>query len=198
MRLFGKQKITPHQDLPDDELLKRFRLSGDTSLMGILFTRYTHLVYGVCMKYLQDQEDARDAVMDIFEDLLLNLHTHNVEVFKNWLYTVSRNHCLMILRKEASVRKVREQWLATFSQEIMDSGDILHLDKNEQDSRLSSMMEALKRLNDEQRTCLELLYLHNRSYQEVSEITGFSMNQVKSFIQNGKRNMRNILIKEHD
>jgi RNA polymerase sigma-70 factor (ECF subfamily) len=196
VRLFGKQNKPPGQDLTDDELLRRFQLSGDTSCIGILFTRYTHLVYGVCMKYLQDQEDARDAVMDIFEDLLRDLHAHKVEVFKNWLYTVSKNHCLMILRKEASVQKVREQWGASFSEEIMDSGDFLHLDKNERDNRLSTMLEVLKRLNDEQRTCLELLYLHNKSYQEVSEITGYTMNQVKSFIQNGKRNMKIILEKE--
>ncbi len=197
MRLFGIQQRSPGHHPSDDELLRQFRQSGDPSCVGILFTRYTHLVYGVCMKYLQDHEDARDAVMDIFEDLLRNLQAHNVEVFKNWLYTVSKNHCLMILRKETSVNKVREQWLAAFSQEIMDSGEILHLDSEERESRLSTMMEALKRLNEEQRTCLELLYLHDKSYQEVSDLTGYTLHQVKSFIQNGKRNMKNILVKEH-
>ncbi|MDD5507470.1 MAG: sigma-70 family RNA polymerase sigma factor [Bacteroidales bacterium] len=195
MRWFSMQQKTVGQELTDDELLSRFRMTGDTSCIGVLFTRYTHLVYGVCMKYLQDREDARDAVMDIFEDLLVNLQNHKVEIFKNWLYVVSRNHCLMILRREASVDRVRVQWMEAFSDEIMDSGDFLHLDKNEKENRISTMLEALRWLNDEQRTCLELLYLHNKSYQEVSDITGFTMNQVKSHIQNGKRNMKIILQK---
>jgi RNA polymerase sigma factor (sigma-70 family) len=195
--LFSKQNKTAEPILADDELISRFRVSGDTRYIGTLFTRYTHLVYGVCLKYLNDEENARDAVMDIFEDLMLNLHSHKVEVFKNWLYTVSKNHCLMILRKEASADKVKKQWVTSFSEEIMDSGDVLHLDTYELDNRLSKMMGALRRLSDEQRTCLELLYLHNKSYQEVSDMTGYSMNQVKSHIQNGKRNMKNLLVKEH-
>lgn len=197
MWLFSKQNKTAEPILTDDELISRFRISGDTRYVGALFTRYTHLVYGVCLKYLNDEENARDAVMDIFEDLMQNLQAHNPEIFKNWLYTVSKNHCLMILRKEVSADKVKKQWVASFSEEIMDSGDVLHLDTYELDNRLSKMMDALRRLSEEQRTCLELLYLHNKSYQEVSDMTGYSMNQVKSYIQNGKRNMKNLLIKEH-
>jgi len=195
--LFSKKNSSAEPVYADDELISRYRASGETRYIGTLFTRYTHLVYGVCLKYLQDKEDARDAVMDIFEDLMQNLHSHDVETFKNWLYTVSKNHCLMILRKEASVEKVKKQWVASFSEEIMDSGDVLHLDRNELDNRLSKMMDALRRLSEEQRTCLELLYLHDKSYQEVSDMTGYSMNQVKSHIQNGKRNMKNLLVKEH-
>lgn len=197
MWLFNKQYNSAEPIFADDELISRYRASGDTRYIGTLFTRYTHLVYGVCLKYLQDKEDARDAVMDIFEDLIQNLHSHNIETFKNWLYTVSKNHCLMILRKEASVEKVKKQWVVSLSEEIMDSGDVLHLDTYELDNRLSKMMDALRRLSEEQRTCLELLYLHNKSYQEVSDMTGYSMNQVKSFIQNGKRNMKNLLVKEY-
>ncbi|HNS16196.1 MAG TPA: sigma-70 family RNA polymerase sigma factor [Bacteroidales bacterium] len=197
MWLFSKKNSSAEPVYADDELISRYRASGETRYIGTLFTRYTHLVYGVCLKYLQDKEDARDAVMDIFEDLMQNLHSHDVETFKNWLYTVSKNHCLMILRKEASVEKVKKQWVASFSEEIMDSGDVLHLDRNELDNRLSKMMDALRRLSEEQRTCLELLYLHDKSYQEVSDMTGYSMNQVKSHIQNGKRNMKNLLVKEH-
>lgn len=197
MWLFSKKNSSAEPVYADDELISRYRASGETRYIGTLFTRYTHLVYGVCLKYLQDKEDARDAVMDIFEDLMQNLHSHDVETFKNWLYTVSKNHCLMILRKEASVEKVKKQWVASFSEEIMDSGDVLHLDRNELDNRLSKMMDALRRLSEEQRTCLELLYLHDKSYQEVSDMTGYSMNQVKSHIQNGKRNMKKLLVKEH-
>lgn len=196
MWILSKYKTQGEKDLPDEEMLVRYRRSRDPSLIGSLFTRYTHLVYGVCLKYLKDEEDARDAVMDIFEDLMHRLLTHEVETFRQWLYTVSKNHCLMILRKEASVNKVKQQWLAVFSREIMDSVDVVHLDRDETEMRLGQMIKALRKLNDEQRTCLELLYMHEKSYQEVAEMTGFSLNQVKSYIQNGKRNMKIMLHKE--
>jgi RNA polymerase sigma factor (sigma-70 family) len=65
-----------------------------------------------------------------------------------------------------------------------------HDDVNEKEINLSNLNEALKSLAEKQRICVELFYLQEKSYNEVAEITGFTMNEVKSFIQNGKRNLK--------
>src|ERR1700742_5242678 len=91
----------PKRNLPeadDDELLNNYRQTGDIAVLGKLFERRTHLVYGVCLKYLQDEEQAKDAVMGIFEELVTKARQHDIKQFNSWLYVVSRNYCLMQLR----------------------------------------------------------------------------------------------------
>ena len=58
------------------------------------------------------------------------------------------------------------------------------------------MATSLEELNPEQKQCLILFYLEKKSYQEISENTGFSLMQVKSYIQNGKRNLKILLDKK--
>jgi RNA polymerase sigma-70 factor (ECF subfamily) len=191
----NKQQYVDYSELPDNELIHYYRSSGSTEPVGYLFTRYSHLVYGVCLKYLKNESDAQDAVMDIFEKLMEDLKNHEVKNFKSWLYSVSKNFCLMELRKVKPVSRVNDHSLEKFSEEFMDSELVLHLDnKYQTDDKIEKVQQAIKQLNHEQKWCIELLYLHQKSYKEVSDITGYSMKQVKSYIQNGKRNLKNILM----
>lgn len=158
-------------------------------MLGILFKRYTHLVFGVSMKYLKDEDDSKDAVMQIFEKLVTDLKKHPVENFKSWLHTVTKNYCLMQLRSRKG-KYFQPLPDTEESLEIVESAGSLHPDKVELEEKLSLMEKGIQALNAEQRTCVELFYLKEMSYQQVAEQTGYSMLQVKSFIQNGKRNLR--------
>lgn len=179
----------------DAQLIRAFVEDNSINDFGTLFERYTHLVFGVCMKYLQNKVEAEDAVMDIFEKLMSDLKKHEVKDFKNWLYRVSKNHCLMALRKR-SVKYRAEGDIAKEKQlefmEIIDEGHHLY----EEDKRagiLISLHNALLDLKEEQRRCLEMMYKEKRTYREIVDITGYSMKEVKSYIQNGKRNLKNNL-----
>jgi len=183
-------------DLSDSELVMRYRRDGDKQVLGILFKRYTHLVFGVSMKYLKDEDDSKDAVMQIFEKLLTDLKKYPVENFKSWLHTVTRNYCLMQLRSRKG-KYFQSLPDTEDSLEIVESAGFLHPDTEETEQRLSLMEKGIQALNDEQRTCVELFYLKELSYQEVADRTGYSMLQVKSFIQNGKRNLR-IFMDHHE
>ena len=179
--------------LSDEELVHRYRNSHDTAYIGELYVRYTHLVYGVCLKYLHNDADAQDAVMQIFEKLIQELKKHHIEVFKPWLYTVVKNHCMMHFRQEASAAK-KETELKNNVKASVETAGADHLDT--EDDReimvqyLSNGMEALK---DEQRMCVEMFYLKGMSYQQIADVTDFSLNEVKSYIQNGKRNLKNYI-----
>lgn len=178
------------QELQDSELVSRYKQTGDNALVGILFERYTHLVMGVCMKYLKDEDESQDALMQIFEKLLVDLKKHEIAQFKGWLYSVARNHCLMFLRSRQSELKKQKE-LKKDMTVLMELDDQVHLSNvNNKEKQLSQLEEGISQLNEEQRRCVELFYLQEKCYQEVAEITGYSMNQVKSYIQNGKRNLK--------
>jgi RNA polymerase sigma-70 factor (ECF subfamily) len=177
-----------YSDITDQELLEKFHADGNNDWLGILLQRYTLLLFGVCMKYLKNEEEAKDCVQQIFLKSITELHKYRVSYFKSWLYMVARNHCLMRLRdKNVNVDIDRVQVPA---EEIATQD---HVDK---DKVLSVMEGCLQELNEEQKTCVTLFYLEKKSYQEISGITGYTPLQVKSYIQNGKRNLKNLVEKK--
>lgn len=180
----------------DNELISRYKESGNKDFIGILFKRYIYLVIGVCMKYLKDEEKSRDASMQVFEKLFEDLKKHEVEYFKSWLYSVAKNHCLMQLRAE-KVQKTRDFELKIEYSRVMENGLEGHLNSvPEQEQKLNRLEEGIQALPEEQRICVELFYLKEKCYQEVAQITGYTLNQVKSYIQNGKRNLKLYLVNE--
>ncbi|MCK5338189.1 MAG: sigma-70 family RNA polymerase sigma factor [Bacteroidales bacterium] len=182
--------------LTDAQLIDAYISEDNTDYFGLLFERYTHLVFGVCMKYLKNTCDAEDAVMGIFEKLMTDLKKHEVRDFKNWLYRVAKNHCLMILRKRKVKDKAEGELMQEKQQEFMEIMFEGHLPNEEKDveSILISLHDALNTLREEQKRCLELMYFENKTYQEISLLTGYSLKQVKSYIQNGKRNLINMMV----
>jgi len=175
-----------YQHISDNTLLEKFYADKDNHWLGILLQRYTMLLFGVCMKYLKNEDDARDAVQQVFLKVIAEMHKYKVEYFKSWIYMVAKNHCLMRLRDKNGkmAAELNEQTLMVEE----DSTPIqAHLDK---DRVLDAVTTAIEDLNYEQKQCVTLFYLDKKSYTEIAEATGYSMMQVKSYIQNGKRNLK--------
>jgi RNA polymerase sigma-70 factor (ECF subfamily) len=197
----------------DSELVQQFGKTGNKEIIGELFKRHTHLVLGVCMKYLKDANKAQDTVMEVFEKLLTGLNKHEVQNFKGWLYMVAKNECLMQLRS----RKIYVELPKNFVEDNMHDDDFIppyereggsgvavefthpiHLNGEDKERQLNRMEEAMKELKHHQKQCIELFYLQEKSYEEVAEITGYTMKEVKSYIQNGKRNLKIIMTGKHE
>lgn len=173
-----------YNHISEQELLRRYYQDGNKEWLGIVLQRYTLLLLGVCMKYLKNEEAARDAVQQIFLKAITELEKYQVEFIKSWLYMVAKNHCLMQFRdKNRQMVELSEQLVET-----QDTEELLSV--KEKDRLLDWMHESIKNLNPEQQQCVTLFYLEKRSYQEVAELTGYTLLQVKSSIQNGKRNLR--------
>ncbi|MBK6347662.1 MAG: sigma-70 family RNA polymerase sigma factor [Bacteroidales bacterium] len=176
--------------LTDEALVDLFRASGDQEIIGVLFRRYTHLVLGVCIKYLRDREMARDTAMGVFESLFSSLKKYEVNHFKSWLYTVTRSHCALALRQQKKDPQMIP-WEENLMNEVMEKDGFSHLNINdESEERIRRLYKAVGELSPGQQQCLLLFYLEGKSYQQISETTGFFLNEVKSFIQNGKRNLK--------
>ncbi len=176
-----------YNGLPDDELLASYVKSDDKVYVAVLYNRYGHLVLGLCIKYLKNKDDAQDAVIQIFSDLLTDLKKHKITYFKSWLYVYSKNYCLMQLRKRQSALK-KEIELRDNYELFMESDDPEHLTNKEK--QITMLESAIGDLNEEQKKCITLFYLDNKSYNEITSLTGFSLNEVKSHLQNGKRNLK--------
>lgn len=173
------------QVLPDAELVQQYRQDGNAVVLGTLYQRYMELVYGVCYKYLKDAELAKDAVINIYEELTQKLKKHEVTHFKSWLYTLARNHCLMQLRREKGKSTVEMQ------ESFMQSGELMHPDEVlQKEEQLNSMEQCMQQLPQEQRQCVEMFYLQQKCYNEICEVTGFEWNKVRSYIQNARRNLK--------
>jgi RNA polymerase sigma-70 factor (ECF subfamily) len=178
--------------ITDQELLEKFYESHDNKWLGILLERYTLLLLGVCMKYLKNQEDAKDSVQQIFLKAITELQKYRVDYFKSWIYMVAKNHCLMKIRdRQGKTNTALNEKLTLTPEETADRQALL-----QNDTTLDLMTTALQELNTEQKRCVTLFYLQQKSYQEISDQTGYSMMQVKSYIQNGKRNLKILLEKK--
>jgi RNA polymerase sigma factor (sigma-70 family) len=186
-------KSQKYNDTSDNELLQKFYTDHDNEWLGILLPRYTLLLLGVCMKYLKNEEDAKDCVQQIFLKILSELHKYKVEYFKSWIYMIAKNHCLMKLREKGKVPLELNEQVISIKDETEEKISLIA-----KDVLLNKMMAAIKNLNAEQQQCVSLFYLDKKSYSEVSEITGFTIMQVKSHIQNGKRNLRIMIEGDND
>jgi RNA polymerase sigma-70 factor (ECF subfamily) len=175
-------------DITDEELLRQFNRNGSLETLGALYSRYMHLVYGVSLKYLESREDARDAVMQIFEKLILDLPGQEIRNFKSWLYVLTKNFCLMQIRSRKSADGRLEGY--KFEQEFMESESEMHPMDREDHSVEADLQRCMEKLKKEQKQCIELFYYQNLCYQEIAEQLGIHEKKVKSFLQNGKRNLK--------
>ena len=155
------------------------------AVLGQLYQRYMELVYGVCLKYLKDPEPAKDAVMQIFEELVIKLKKHEVDNFRGWLHQVAKNHCLMQLRTPKNLKTVE------LKTELVQSGENVHLNGVlEKEENFKKLEYCIGTLSNDQQMAIRLFYLEEKCYNEIVEITGMEWNQVRSFIQNGRRNLK--------
>jgi RNA polymerase sigma-70 factor (ECF subfamily) len=177
-----------HQDTPDEELLERFRRSGDLDPLGELYARYMHLVYGVSLKYLGDRDDAQDVVMQIFEKLISDLPRHEVKNFKSWLFVLTKNHCLMQIRAGKSADSRLEGY--KIEREFMESEEDVHPIDREESSIEDALKECIDQLKSEQKQCIEMFYYQKLCYREIADRLKMEENKVKSYLQNGKRNLK--------
>ena len=185
LRLPGRN----NEEVPDQELLAIFSRSGDLEVLGKLYSRYMHLVYGVCLKYLRNREDSMDAVMQIFEKLIIEIPRQEIRNFRSWLHVVTRNFCLMKLRSDKSENEKMKGWLDD-SLFFMETLPDLHPIDEERSEINKALEECIEKLKSEQKACITMFYYESKSYLEIATDLGIDEKKVKSYLQNGKRNLK--------
>lgn len=174
--------------MSDEDLIARYLATKDLEWLGQLYQRYTHLVYGVCLKYYRDREESKDAVMQIFEKLIVEIDKHKVENFRSWLYVMTKHYCFRQLHNKSSEARKLEKFSG---EQLMESDSSLSpLDEPEEKNMNKALQECLEKLKEEQRKSVVLFYYKDKCYQEISEEMGIPLSKVKSYIQNGKRNLK--------
>ena len=191
LKRFLKPKPSPERYRTAADYVAAYRATGDLAILGELYEQHMDLVYAVCYNYLRNEDDAKDAVMQLFEQLITDLRRHDVQQFQPWLHSVARNYCLMLLRKNQA-HPTEPLLVGTAADHDDDRGAFDLTDDLETDIEedLTQMEACLKTLPVEQRTCLTLFYLERKSYTDVATLTGYDLKQVKSYLQNGRRNLK--------
>ena len=172
--------------------MRLYKETGESDYFGELYNRYIPLIYGLCLKYLQEEVKAQDAVMQLFEDLLPKLSRYEIREFRTWIYSVAKNHCFQLLRKE------NPEIATDFDQQFVETYDILHLlDKEEtsDDARTAALKHCMEKLPEPQQRCILSFFMEEMSYADIMEQTGYQLKSVKSYIQNGKRNLKSCIEK---
>lgn len=180
----------------DQELLEAFLKNRDIENLGELYSRHMHLIYGVCLKYFKEPEKSKDAVIELFEKVQTEIQKHKIKNFKSWVYVVAKNHCLMELRKS----KTGEMILVSNNEELayfMENETELHpIDRGPDEKLEKALNDCIKKLKAEQKKCIRLFYFENKCYREIAGMLKLEEKKVKSFIQNGKRNLKICLEKQ--
>jgi RNA polymerase sigma factor (sigma-70 family) len=168
----------------DSELVEHYQLNGDMGVLGELYNRYMELVYGVCLKYLKDPEDAKDSVINIFEELVVKLKKYKVDNFKGWLHQLAKNYCLMKIRSD-------KKYPVNIDADIVHLAENNHLDNvMEKEQHLTTMEYCIEQLPGDQKMAIQLFYIEEKCYKEIADATSTDINKIRSFIQNGRRNLK--------
>ncbi|MGG9972515.1 RNA polymerase sigma factor [Ferruginibacter sp. SUN002] len=177
-------------NISDNELIIAYKQSNDTKYVSTLYQRYMDLVFGICVKYFKETERSKDAVMDIFEELVKKLKIHEVDYFKGWLHTLARNYCLMQLRTPKNLKTSEFN-----SDSFVQLNDTSHLSNEalEKEENYKKLEDCIRKLPEDQKQSIELFFVQNKCYNEIAEITGYEWSKVRSYIQNGKRNLKNCM-----
>ena len=185
--------MAKNENRSDKDLVLAYKSTGDLNVLAILFERYMSLVFTICLKYSNDEPSARDRTMEVFELMIEKVKKYEIKNFKGWLYSVTRNHCLEFFRKE---NKMKTQ---DINPGHVYSNTVFHLDIDDvKESRLNQLEHCLKLLNEMQQKCVRMFYLDNHSYQEISTKLKLSWSEVRSFIQNGRRNLKKCMKADHE
>jgi RNA polymerase sigma-70 factor, ECF subfamily len=184
-RITGKRS----EKRTDEELLAEFISTGDIGILGTLYSDYMHLVYGVCLKYLKDRDESKDAVMQIFEKMVAELPGQKVLNFRSWLYVVTKNYCLMQLRSEKSQNEKLKEWMND-PYIFMENEVYLHPIDNENTDMEKDLADCIGKLKELQKECVNLFYYENKSYLDIAGSLGTDEKKVKSYLQNAKRNLK--------
>ncbi len=191
--MFGKKDNNKFSDL---ELVHRYRFSHDAKYIGELYLRYTYLVYGICIKYVGNDDASKEAVLEIYEKLIVDLKKHEVKNFKTWLYAVVKNHCLIKARKDHS-DQVKVTELNKITEEQSTFEKFINIDRSKS-SDIQLLKEAIESLPPKQKQCVELFYLEAKENEEIVKLSGFDMMAVMSYLQNGKRNIKKYISEKKD
>ncbi len=168
----------------DFELLDRFRRHGDRAAFERIVARHRPWLHRVCARLLRSDEAARDATQDVFARVLNRLDTFRGDNFPGWLKAIAVNCCLNTIDRD-------KRWApleAAGEAPAADLGPELQLLRLEEGVRARHL---IARLPERQKIVFCLKYIDDCSYQEIERLTGFSNKEVKSFLQNARRNFEN-------
>lgn len=172
----------------DEFWIRAYFQSGDSEYWGRIFEKYKKRIFLRCLTLLQDNEDASDLTSETFIKAHENIQKYDMKrPFFPWLQQIATNLCIDLLRRKTIIQ-------FTQTDEKIEFHSAEDVTKKVENRELGdTILKALKSLKNHQKRCFCLFYIHRKSYKEIAELTGYSYNDVRSYIQNGKRKFKLVM-----
>jgi RNA polymerase sigma factor (sigma-70 family) len=145
--------------------------------------QYADNVYRFIVKNLRHEEDARDIVQTAFEKLWRNREAVDSDKSKSYLFTVAYNQMIDHIRKNKRIQ---------LKDEFTEDGRVQQANSNNQLKK--TLMEALNRLNETQKSLVMLKDYEGYSYEEIGEIMGLNSSQVKVYLHRARLTLKEYLV----
>ena len=158
-----------------------------------IYETHQHMVYNLCLHYLQHRQEAEEAAQDVFVKAHAKLPSfEGKSSLKTWIYRIAVNHCLDVLR--ARKRQKRFAFVQSIftgkSEAAHDPPDFDHPGVLLEDREaLEGLFQKINQLPDNQRTALILKYLDDLRQREIADIMGLSEKAVESLLQRAKQGL---------
>ena len=174
----------------DADLIQGF-LNGRERDFDALVIRYKDMIFNLCLNITEDYDEAVDCSQEVFIKMYKNLHKFGFRSsLSTWLYSIALNTCRN--RLSLSYRKRRVS---------MDGFENLHPAGDDADPQFlyersegeRAVRKAVSMLPEEERILIVMRDLDERSYEEISEITGIKTGTIKSRISRGRHRLRGLL-----
>jgi RNA polymerase sigma-70 factor (ECF subfamily) len=165
--------------LSDEDIVRRFQETGDKECFAELFVRHRKRVFVACRSFFSDGAAAEDATQETFLRVYRSLHNYKGGDFLAWLTRIARNVCVDEWRRR------REKETTDF--DIYEFPAPLSIDSSQETHLIAEKVwREMRCLAPAQQRCLELK-IEGYSYEETATRTGFTIDAVKSHLQNGRR-----------
>lgn len=171
------------EQLTDEQLLGKYLSGSESRYLGQLYERYMPMVYGICLKIMRDPGKAEDAVMNIYEELTRKVKEHEIGSFRGWLYVLARNHCLMEWRKNHRRPTDLHEDMGRY--DAVEEAFQYELPKDG-----TPLEKCMDELPPQQRNSVQWFYYEDKSYKEIADLIAEDVGKVRSYIQNGRRNLK--------
>lgn len=182
--------------MPSDEHLIHLIANGDRNAFVEVYNLYSTQVYNTAIGYLQNKEEAEEAVQDIFLEIHRSASRFRADSkISTWIYRITVNKCLDRLRKRKAVKRMTVI-RSVFRKEDQPVGPVgfnhpgVQLEKKE-DAKM--LFAAIEELPERQKTAFILSFVEDLSRQEAADIMQISLKSLESLLQRAKQNLRNRL-----
>jgi RNA polymerase sigma factor (sigma-70 family) len=174
----------------EQELIERIRL-GDAKAFTPLVEKHKDLVFTIVLRITSNREDAEEVAQDVFLKAFKKINSFKGDSkFSTWLYRIAFNEAVSFTRKKSLATVELDEKVTEIEDEEYGTYELMGLDQREQKTLIEKTLAELDELES---VMITLYYTDDCSVEEMSNITGLSLSNVKVKLHRTRKKMQKIM-----